>query len=152
MEVGLDVDFTQYEIDLIATLDEARILEHFASDYVILHDGRGFPPAWIYWYDIETYEAVGITAEMIAEKLHLYAEFSFTAEATLAFEAKLSQFLGREVVLANERALNTSDALMILRAVAGLAELTDAQIARFGINGEPTTNDALRILRTVAGL
>jgi hypothetical protein len=152
LEAGLSVNFTQNEIDLIATLDEARILEHFASNYVILHDGRGFPPAWIYWHDTEAYEAVGITAEMIEEKMHLYAEFSFTEEATLAFEAKLSEFLGREVVLINERALNTSDALMILRAVAGLAELTDAQIARFGIDGEPSTADAMRILRVVAGL
>jgi hypothetical protein len=48
--------------------------------------------------------------------------------------------------------LTTSDALLVLRAVAGLAELTDAQIARLGIDGEPTTNDAMRILRTVAGI
>jgi hypothetical protein len=46
----------------------------------------------------------------------------------------------------------TSDALLVLRAVAGLAELTDAQIARFGIDGEPVTADALRILQIVAGL
>jgi internalin A len=48
--------------------------------------------------------------------------------------------------------LTTADALTVLRAVAGLAELTDAQIARFGIDGEPTSADAMRILRTVAGL
>jgi hypothetical protein len=48
--------------------------------------------------------------------------------------------------------LSTSDALLVLRAVAGLAELTDAQIARFGIDGEPTSADAMRILRVVAGL
>jgi hypothetical protein len=46
----------------------------------------------------------------------------------------------------------TSDALTILRAVAGVAELTDAQIARFEISGAPATADAMRILRVVAGL
>jgi hypothetical protein len=152
MEAGLSVNFTQNEIELITTLDESRILEHFISDYSIFHDGRGFTPSWIYWHDVEAYEAVGITTEMIEEKLHLYAEFSFTEEATLAFEAKLSGFLGREVILANERALNTSDALMILRAVAGLTTLTDGEAARFGVSGEPTTADAMRILQVVAGL
>jgi hypothetical protein len=144
--------FSDYEIELIASLDEARILEHFISDYSIFHDGRGFTPAWIYWHDIEAYEAVGITPEMIEEKLHLYAEFSFTAEATLAFEAKLSEFLGREIILANEWIATTDDALEILRAVAGWFKLTDAQIARYGISGAPSTADAMRILRIVAGL
>jgi sulfur carrier protein ThiS len=89
---------------------------------------------------------------MIEEKLHLYAEFSFAAEATLAFEAKLSGFLGRDVVLAEERAMSTADALEILRAVAGWFKLTDAQIARYGISGEPAAADAVRILRVVAGI
>jgi hypothetical protein len=154
LEAGLDVDFTQFEIDLIATLDESRILEHFASDYVILHDGRAFPPAWIYWHDIEAYEAAGITQKMIEEKLHLYAEFSFTAEATFAFEEKLSEFLGRDVVLAEEQkaTYTTADALAILRHVAGLDWLTGGQFSRLRISGGPQTSDALRILRIVAGL
>jgi hypothetical protein len=138
------------EIDLILSLDEARIIEYFASDYVILHDGRGFTPSWIYWHDTEAYEAAGITQKMIEEKLHLYAEFSFTAEATLAFEAKLSEFLGRDVILANERVMTTTDALVILRAVAGVAALTEEEAARFEISGTPATADALRILRVVA--
>jgi len=49
-------------------------------------------------------------------------------------------------------ALNTSDALIVLRAVAGIAELTDWQAVRFGIENAPTSADALRILRAVAGL
>jgi hypothetical protein len=48
--------------------------------------------------------------------------------------------------------LTTSDALTILRAIAGLTAMTDEEMARFGINGEPTTEDAMRILRSVAGL
>jgi hypothetical protein len=48
--------------------------------------------------------------------------------------------------------MTTSDALLILRAVAGLIELTDEQAERFGIDSAPATADALRILRIVAGL
>jgi hypothetical protein len=91
--------FTDEEIDIILSLDEARILEHFISDYAIFHEGRGFTPAWIYWHSAEDYKTVGITAEMLEEKLDLYSEFSFTLEATLAFEEKLSEFMGVDVVL-----------------------------------------------------
>jgi hypothetical protein len=48
--------------------------------------------------------------------------------------------------------LNTSDALLILQATAGLIELTHAQVVKFGIGGAPTTADALKILRIIAGL
>jgi hypothetical protein len=144
--------FTDEDIQALLSRDETIITAQFATEYAIVIEGRAFSPAWVYLHTPEDYEAVGITPEMIEEKLHLYAEFSFTEEATLAFEAKLSGFLGRDVVLAEERAMSTADALLVLRAVAGLAELTDAQIARYGISGEPAAADAVRILRIVAGL
>jgi hypothetical protein len=46
----------------------------------------------------------------------------------------------------------TEDALIILQALVGLTTLSDEDIARFGIDGTPTTADALRILQSVAGL
>jgi hypothetical protein len=46
----------------------------------------------------------------------------------------------------------TSDAMNILRAVAGITPLTTDQRIRYGIAGEPRTSDAMRILRIVAGL
>ncbi|MDR2569839.1 MAG: hypothetical protein LBD23_06025 [Oscillospiraceae bacterium] len=146
--------FSDEEIEIFTSLDEARILEYFISEFSIFHDGRGFTPSWIYHHTLEDYEAVGLTAEMIEEKLHLYAEFSFTEEATLAFEAKLSEFLGRDVILANEQkaTYTTADALVVLRRVAGLDWLADAQKTRLGIIGEPDTADVVRILRVVAGL
>jgi hypothetical protein len=48
--------------------------------------------------------------------------------------------------------LTTADALTVLRAAAGMAELTPEQAARLGISGTPSTADALRILRVAAGL
>jgi hypothetical protein len=64
--------------------------------------------------------------------------------------AELFEFLGLDED-GSRPPLSTSDALAILRAVAGQITLTDAQIAKFGISGEPATADAMRILRVVAG-
>ncbi|MDR2559016.1 MAG: hypothetical protein LBC86_05680 [Oscillospiraceae bacterium] len=46
----------------------------------------------------------------------------------------------------------TTDALTILRAIAGLTAMTDEEMARFEISGAPSTGDAMRLLRVVAGL
>jgi hypothetical protein len=144
--------FTDDEINALLSRNEATILKAFASDYSIVVNERIFSAAWVYTRSIEEIKAAGITSTMLEEKLHLYAEFSFTEEATLAFEAKLSEFLGRDIVLINERVLTTFDALTILRAIAGLTAMTDEEMARFGISGAPSTADALEVLRIVAGL
>jgi len=89
--------FTDEEIEIFTSLDEARILEYFISDYSIFCDGRGFTPAWIYYHTPDDYEAVGITPEMIGEQLELFSEFDFLPEATIAFEEKLSEFMGIDV-------------------------------------------------------
>jgi hypothetical protein len=137
--------FFDEDIAVLLTRDEATVLSHFATEYAIVIESRAFTPAWIYAHSIEDYNSAGITSEMIQERLHLYAEFPFTIEATFAFEAKLSEFLGRDVILANERRVTTADALAILRHVAGIELLPAA-------DSEITTADALMILRIVAGL
>jgi hypothetical protein len=48
--------------------------------------------------------------------------------------------------------LTANDALLVLRASAGLIELTAEQRERYGISGTATAADALRILRISAGL
>ena len=144
--------YTEEDIAAIITRDIAIVVNHFVHEHSIAIDDKAFTPAWVYYHTLDDYKLVGITPNMIQERLHLYAEFPFADEATLAFEAKLSEFLGRDVVLENERVLTTSDALAVLRAVAGLTALTDAESARLGISGEATTADAIRILRSVAGL
>jgi len=101
-------NFTEEDIEVILTLDEAKVLERFATEYVIVHNGRGFSPSWIYWHTPEDYAKVGITPEMIAERLPLYAEFNFSDEADVAFSAKLSEFVGEEVSLSAMRAASTT--------------------------------------------
>jgi len=87
------------EIEIICSLDETRIMEYFVSDESIFIEGKLYPPLWLYLHDSEDYEKVGITTDMISEKLELYSEFNFTAEATEAFENKLSAFMGEEITL-----------------------------------------------------
>jgi hypothetical protein len=145
--------FTDEDIAVLLSRCEVTVLNHFANENAIVIGDRIYTMAWIYRNTVEGYRVAGIPPEIIEERLNLLAGFDFLPpEATFAFEAKLSEFLGREVILANEQAVTTADALMILRAVAGVAELTDAQIARFEISGTPATADAMRILRVVAGL
>ncbi|MCL2638101.1 MAG: glycoside hydrolase family 11 protein [Oscillospiraceae bacterium] len=50
------------------------------------------------------------------------------------------------------QALTTSDALNVLRHVAGISSLTNEQRTTYGLGGSVTTTDALNILRKVAGL
>ncbi|MDR2569838.1 MAG: dockerin type I repeat-containing protein [Oscillospiraceae bacterium] len=149
------IGFTDEDIAALLTRCEATVLNHFADENAIVIEDRVYTMAWIYRNTAEGYKAVGITPEMIEERLKLLAEFDFLpVEATLAFESKLSQFLGRDIVLINERVLTTFDALTILRAIAGMVTLTDAQIARFDLNGDGVvdTADAIEVLRVVAGL
>jgi predicted 3-demethylubiquinone-9 3-methyltransferase (glyoxalase superfamily) len=89
-------------------------------------------------------------------------KFSFQRQetgefATLSYEdivglVRFTEIRAVEIAALLSEMFTTSDALLILRAVAGLLELTDEQAERFGIDSEPTTADALRILRIVAGL
>jgi hypothetical protein len=93
----LDIQFyTDEEIDIICSLDETRIAEYFASDYSIIIGGKIYPPTWLYLHTPEEWQRVGITPEMVEERLELFSEFNFTLEATEAFGKKLAEFIGAE--------------------------------------------------------
>jgi hypothetical protein len=104
LPLGASSGFTDEELSLIVSLDEAAIMEHFVSDYAIYLDGAIFTPMWLYWHSPEDYAKVGITPEMVAERLPLYAKFEFAAEADVAFSEKLSEFVGEEISLSAMRA------------------------------------------------
>jgi hypothetical protein len=99
-EMLAEILFTPADIKALLTRCEATVLAHFASPYAIVIHDRVYTPAWIYRNTVEGYRAAGITPEMLAEKLPLYTEFGFTAEATAAFENKLTAFMGTEVSFA----------------------------------------------------
>gem|GEM_PF-1206233 len=92
--------FTEEEISAILSRDAATVLRYFAPEEAIVIRDRVYTPAWVYTHKIEDYVAAGITPAMIEEKLELYAQFAFRRKSYAeAFEAKLSEFLGREVLL-----------------------------------------------------
>ncbi|MCL2638372.1 MAG: hypothetical protein FWD48_08370 [Oscillospiraceae bacterium] len=65
----------------------------------------------------------------------------------------LSMIMALSLVTAvSASGLTTADALTVLRAAAGMIELTAEQKTNLGISGTPSTADALRILRVAAGL
>jgi hypothetical protein len=57
-------------------------------------------------------------------------------------------------IVPDAQAFTTTDAMTILRYVAGLITLTEGQRGRLDINGDGkiTTEDAIMILRVIAGL
>jgi hypothetical protein len=94
-----DIIFSESDIEALLSRDEEIITAHFSESTAIVIGDRAFSPVWLYLHTPEDYAAVGITAEMLEERLELYSEFNFTLEATLAFEEKLSEFMGVDVVL-----------------------------------------------------
>jgi hypothetical protein len=92
--------YTDEEIAALLTRDEAIITAQFAEETAIIIGDRAFSPVWIYYNSLNDIRAEGITPQMIQEKLPLYAEFPFTADATAAFENKLSAFTRQEVSFA----------------------------------------------------
>ncbi|MCL2637261.1 MAG: hypothetical protein FWD48_02720 [Oscillospiraceae bacterium] len=144
--------FTDEDIAALLTRCEETVTAQFATEATIVIGNRAFSPSWINLHTLEEIQAVGITPQMIEEKLPIWSDLVISAEIETSFDEKLSEFLGRDVVLINERAVNTSDAILILRAIAGLDWLSDRDMARYNISGKPTSADAVRILRIVAGL
>jgi hypothetical protein len=100
MFVNTGIAFADEDIAALLTRCEAAVLRHFATERALVIEDRIYTLAWIYRNTTEGYRAAGITPEMLAEKLPMYAEFGFTDEATAAFESKLTEFVGVEVSFA----------------------------------------------------
>ncbi|MDR2531531.1 MAG: hypothetical protein LBC82_01655 [Oscillospiraceae bacterium] len=90
--------FTEKEIEAFLSRDSVKVLEQFASLFAIVVGDRIYSPVWLYIHTPEEWQLVGITPEMVEERLELFSEFNFTPEAARAFESKLSDFTGRDVV------------------------------------------------------
>ena len=99
--------FTDEEIAALLTRDPAIVTAQFAEETAIVIEDRAFSPIWLYLHTPEDYEEVGITPEMVEEKLELYSEFHLTDEADEAFSEKLSEFIGEEVSLKKIRNQNS---------------------------------------------
>ena len=99
LHVYLDSDdeqirITREEFDTIFSGDVKAITEKFASAYSIVIGENTYCPYWIYSHTAESYRKAGITADMLIEKLPLYASFNYADEAWEAFSKKLSDYTG----------------------------------------------------------
>ncbi len=96
------IKITHDELDLILSGDIKAITNEFASDYSIVSGENIYAPSWVYFHSADDYNSAGVTAADLAEKAELYAEMGFTNSAKVAFEAKLSEFLEKPIVLSEE--------------------------------------------------
>ena|GEM_PF-2362602 len=91
--------FSDEDIEALLSRDFEKITAQFAESTAIIIAENAYSPFWLYTNTPDAYKSAGITTDMISEKLELYSEFNFTAEATEAFENKLSAFMGEEITL-----------------------------------------------------
>ena len=87
--------YTDEEIEILCSFDEARLLAHFASKFAIVIGDRAYPPAWLYYHSPEDYIKVGITPEMIEAKREMYDKLLLRREVLDAFNAKLDRAVKR---------------------------------------------------------
>ncbi len=93
-----DTVILQEDLDILFSDNEEEIVQYFASDYSIVIGKYIYSPQWIYFHTAEDYRAVGISEEMLREKIDEYSKIPLAYDARSAFEEKLGQFLGEEIV------------------------------------------------------
>jgi hypothetical protein len=93
--------FSSADLEALLSRDEKIITAKFATKQAIVIGDRAYSPIWLYSHSSDDYKAAGITQGMIEDKLELYGEFNFTAEAAEAFGKKLSAFTGTDISLDN---------------------------------------------------
>ena len=90
---------TAEQLETLCTDSAEKVTNAFASDYSIVVGDKIYCPSWIYNHSVNDYTAVGITAEAVKEKAPLYSELGLSEEASAAFSAKLSEFVGEEIAI-----------------------------------------------------
>lgn len=92
-----EYEFTSEDIDVILHGSEEEIIARFASEYSIAIGSHIYSPQWIYLHMPEQYTQVGITKEMVREKIAAYSKIPLPYEARIAFQNKISDFLEEEI-------------------------------------------------------
>lgn len=89
--------FSTEEIEVLLSGDEEKITKEFASPYAIVLGKYAYSPLWLYTHTAQDYETVGITREMVREKIGDYDALLLPSEAKAAFAAKMNEFVGEEL-------------------------------------------------------
>lgn len=92
MRNGSADDFSDEEIDLITSDDEAAVAAHFAADTALLKGSNLYSLNWIYYHSPADYAANGITAEELEMVLPMFDRVTLTDEAEQALEMKISSY------------------------------------------------------------
>lgn len=96
--LGLTDVITMEDVDVILHGSEEEIITRFASEYSITMGNRIYCPQWMYLHTPEQYTQVGITKEMVREKIAAYSKIPLPYEARIAFQDKISNFLEEEIL------------------------------------------------------
>jgi hypothetical protein len=88
--------FSDKDVEALLSRDFEKITAQFAERTAIVIADRAYSPYWLYIHTPEEWQRVGITPEMVEERLELFSEFYFTPEAAEAFGKKLAEFIGAE--------------------------------------------------------
>ena len=88
---------SEQDLQVLLTHDEAKIAEYFATDCAIVIDDCIYTPEWVYEHRPNDYEKVGMTPEMLEEKLDKYADLGLSEDAQERLYEKLSEYIGHEI-------------------------------------------------------
>lgn len=94
--------FTEEDLTVLFSGNEEEIARCFASDYSIVIGEYVYSPRWMYFHTAADYEEVGITPEMIQDKIEYYSGIPLSVNARNAFADKLGKFVGEEVVFSTD--------------------------------------------------
>lgn len=92
MRNGSADDFSDEEIDLITSDDEAAVAAHFAADTALLKGSNLYSLNWIYYHSPADYAANGITAEELEMVIPMFDRVTLTDEAKQAIKMKISSY------------------------------------------------------------
>lgn len=92
MRNGSADDFSDEEIDLILSGDDAAVAEHFGADTAIIKGSDIYSLKWIYYHSPKDYAAAGITGTELEAALPMFAELNFTDEAENAITMKINSY------------------------------------------------------------
>ncbi len=96
--VRAEYEYTSEDINVVLYGSEEEIIARFASEYSIGIGKHIYSPQWMYLHTPEQYAQVGITKEMVREKIASYSKIPLPYEARIAFQNKISDFLEEEIV------------------------------------------------------
>ena len=99
--------YTDEEISALKSGDETVIIDRFISEYAVWVKDFNYvlSPMWLYYHTAEDYRDIGITPQMIAEKLPLYEEtysgnkygMNMDEHSWKMFSAKLKAYITENV-------------------------------------------------------